>query len=94
MLKLKVNNTEEQVEIDDPKTPLLWILRDYLGLKGTKFGCGLAACGSCTIIIDGEAIRSCSYPADAASGKSITTIEGLGSEENPHPVQQAWIEEI
>ncbi len=75
-------------------TPLLWVVRDDLGLKGTKFGCGLAACGSCTLHVDGEAVRSCSLPVQAAEGREVTTIEGLGDPENPHPVQRAWIELI
>ncbi len=82
------------MEIADGNTPLLWVVRDILDLKGTKFGCGKAACGACTLQVDGNAIRSCSYPVQLVEGKHITTIEGLGNEENPHPVQQAWIEEI
>lgn len=78
----------------DGNVPLLWVIRDMLNLKGTKFGCGKAACGACTIHVNGEAIRSCSFPAKYADGKEITTIEGLGTKENPHPVQQAWIEEV
>ncbi len=78
----------------DPDSPLLWAIRDELDLKGTKFGCGKAACGACTLHVDGKAVRSCSYAVKFAAGKSITTIEGLGEVENPHPVQQAWIEEV
>lgn len=78
----------------DGSTPLLWVVRDMLNLKGTKFGCGKAACGACTLHVDGRAVRSCSYPVRAAEGKQITTIEGIGTPENPHPVQQAWIEEV
>ncbi len=78
----------------DGNMPLLWVIRDTLDLKGTKFGCGKAACGACTIHVDGEAVRSCSFAAKYADGKEITTIEGLGTKENPHPVQQAWIDEI
>lgn len=89
-----INGVSESVEIADANTPLLWVVRDMLNLKGTKFGCGKAACGACTLHVDGEAIRSCSYAVKFAEGKQITTIEGLGNEENPHPVQQAWIEEI
>lgn len=81
------------VDVDE-NTPLLWVIRDILNLKGTKFGCGKAACGSCTIHIDGEAVRSCSYAVKFAEGREITTIEGLGTTENPHPVQQAWIDEV
>ncbi len=75
-------------------TPLLWVIRDMLDMKGTKFGCGKAACGACTIHVDGEAVRSCSYAVKYAEGKEITTIEGLGTADNPHPVQQAWIDEV
>ena len=82
------------MEIADGNTPLLWVIRDIINLKGTKFGCGKAACGACTLHVDGEAIRSCSYAVKFANGKAITTIEGLGTKENPHPVQQAWIEEV
>lgn len=87
---LKVNNLEVQVEAD-ADTPILWVLRDNLGLVGTKFGCGIAQCGACTVHLDGEAIRSCSIPVSVAEGKSITTIEGL-SEKGNHPLQKAWIE--
>lgn len=89
-----LNGVSKSLEIADPNTPLLWVIRDILDLKGTKFGCGKAACGACTLHVDGNAIRSCSYPVQLVEGKEITTIEGLGNEENPHPVQQAWIEEI
>ena len=90
MLKLTVNGVEREIDVD-PSTPLLWVLRDHLDLTGTKFGCGIAACGACTVHIDGQAMRSCVYPASAAEGKSVTTIEGL-SEDASHPVQQAWVE--
>ncbi|MEN8703302.1 MAG: (2Fe-2S)-binding protein [Polaribacter sp.] len=89
-----INNKEVTVDVKDEYTPLLWVIRDHLNLKGTKFGCGKAACGACTLHIDGAEIRSCSYAVKFAEGKHITTIEGLGNEENPHPVQQAWIEEV
>lgn len=91
MLELKINGDLRRMEVDED-TPLLWALRDELKLTGTKFGCGIAACGACTVLIDGEAVRSCSYPAIAAAGKEILTIEGL-SNDNSHPVQQAWIAE-
>jgi isoquinoline 1-oxidoreductase alpha subunit len=78
----------------DPNSPLLWAIRDDLGLKGTKFGCGKAACGACTLHVDGKAVRSCSYAVKFVEGKEVTTIEGLGTEGNLHPVQQAWKEEI
>ena len=73
-----------------PDTPLLWVLRDTLGLTGTKFGCGMALCGACTVHLDGEAVRSCTLPVSAAAGKRVTTIEGL-SPDGKHPVQQAWL---
>lgn len=93
-MKLNVNGKSHTIAIEDVNTPLLWVIRDILDLKGTKFGCGKAACGACTLHINGEAVRSCSYPVRFAEGKRITTIEGLGTKENPHPVQQAWIEEV
>jgi isoquinoline 1-oxidoreductase alpha subunit len=93
-ISLNVNNQSHTVDIADANTPLLWVVRDILDLKGTKFGCGKAACGACTLHVDGEAVRSCSYAIKFADGKNITTIEGLGTKENPHPVQQAWIEEV
>jgi len=93
-ISMQVNGQSHVVELTDEYTPLLWVIRDMLGLKGTKFGCGKAACGACTLHVDGEAVRSCSYPVKFAEGKEITTIEGLGDATNPHPVQQAWIEEI
>lgn len=89
-----INGQAQSVEIEDGNTPLLWVVRDMLDLKGTKFGCGKAACGACTLHVDGEAIRSCSYAVKFAEGKSVTTIEGLGTRENPHPVQQAWVEHV
>ncbi|MDP5060835.1 MAG: (2Fe-2S)-binding protein [Maribacter sp.] len=93
-ISLTVNGILKTVDIADENTPLLWVVRDTLDLKGTKFGCGKAACGACTLLVDDEAVRSCSYPVKFAEGKKVTTIEGLGDRENPHPVQQAWIEEI
>ena len=93
-LDLRVNNKTHKIQIENPQTPLLWVLRDILNLKGTKYGCGLNACGACTIIIDGKAVRSCSFPVELAVEKDIITIEGLGSQDNPHPVQQAWIEHV
>lgn len=93
MIRFNING--ESVNIDaGENTPLLWIVRDILNLKGTKFGCGKAACGACTLHVDGEAVRSCSFALKYAEGKNIRTIEGLGNAEKPHPVQQAWIEEI
>lgn len=87
---LQINGTSRQVEVD-PNTPLLWVLRDHLQLVGTKFGCGMAQCGACTIHLDGTAARSCSLPVSSVGTSSITTIEGL-SKNGDHPVQQAWIE--
>jgi isoquinoline 1-oxidoreductase alpha subunit len=89
-ISLKVNGIAYSADVE-PETPLLWVLRDSLKLKGTKFGCGIAQCGACTVLIDGRATRSCSFPASAAAGKTITTIEGL-SATGTHPVQLAWIE--
>ena len=86
-----VNGVSRTVELD-PETPLLWVLRENLGLTGTKFGCGIAACGACTVHIDGIAERSCSIPVQYAAGRAITTIEGL-SADGSHPVQAAWIAE-
>jgi isoquinoline 1-oxidoreductase alpha subunit len=90
MTKLSVNRKQYDVDAD-PSTPLLWVIRDDIGLTGTKFGCGIAQCGSCTIHVDGEAKRSCITPLSSAVGKEITTIEGL-SEDASHPLQKAWIE--
>ncbi len=89
-ISMLVNGQKREIEVD-PNMPLLWALRDYMGLTGTKFGCGIAQCGACTVHIDGEPVRSCVLPSVAAEGKEITTIEGL-SENNDHPVQLAWIE--
>lgn len=91
MITLNVNGVARTVDAD-LDTPLLWILRDQLGLTGTKFGCGIASCGACTVQIDGQAIRSCTLPLSAIEGAEITTIEGL-SEDGSHPVQRAWIAE-
>lgn len=88
--KLSVNSKEASVEVP-ADMPLLWALRDSLDLTGTKYGCGVGSCGSCTVLIDGRAVKSCQYTASAAVGKKITTIEGL-SEDATHPIQQAWIE--
>lgn len=87
---ISVNGKSQQVEVDSD-TPLLWVLRDTLDLVGTKFGCGIAQCGACTVHLDGDAIRSCSFPVSAVGEKKITTIEGL-STDNDHPLQQAWQE--
>lgn len=94
-MKISFNLNGKPQSIDtDGDAPILWVIRDEVGEKGTKFGCGKAACGACTILVDGEAVRSCSFAAKYAEGRELTTIEGLGDEENLHPVQQAWIEEI
>ncbi len=89
-VNLKINGKDTSLEVD-PQMPLLWAIRDYAGLTGTKFSCGIAQCGACTVLMDESPVRSCVLPVSAAEGKSITTIEGL-SENNDHPVQQAWIE--
>ncbi|MDO9614568.1 MAG: (2Fe-2S)-binding protein [Bacteroidota bacterium] len=90
IFNLKINTKEYQVDVD-PSTPMLWVLRDHLNLVGTKFGCGVAECGACTIHVDGIAVRSCVTMVDSVGEKKITTIEGL-SENGDHPLQQAWIE--
>jgi isoquinoline 1-oxidoreductase alpha subunit len=90
-MELNVNGRTLPVEVD-PNTPLLWVLREQLSLSGTKFGCGVAACGACTVHVDGQAVRSCSFPVSFAAGKRITTIEGLSSDRS-HPLQRAWIAE-
>lgn len=87
---LKINGQTKKVDVD-PATPVLWVLRDHLNLQGTKYGCGVAACGACTIHLDGAAVRSCQLPVVAIGTKAITTIEGL-SEKGDHPVQKAWLE--
>ncbi|NGP75028.1 (2Fe-2S)-binding protein [Balneolaceae bacterium YR4-1] len=87
---LTINNEKHEVDVT-PDTPLLWVLRDHLNMPGTKFGCGIAQCGACTVHLDGNAIRSCSLPVSAVGDSEVTTIEGL-SEEGDHPVQQAWLE--
>jgi len=90
IFNLNVNGKKQQVDVD-PATPMLWVLRDHLNLVGTKFGCGIAQCGACTIHFDGVAMRSCQLPVSVVGEKSIVTIEGL-SEEGDHPVQAAWLE--
>ncbi len=87
---LNVNGKKQEVDVD-PATPMLWVLREHLHLVGTKFGCGIAQCGACTIHLEGEAVRSCQLPVSAAENKNITTIEGM-SEHGDHPVQKAWLE--
>jgi isoquinoline 1-oxidoreductase alpha subunit len=90
-IALTINGQSRQVDVE-PETPLLWVLRDNLGLTGTKFGCGIAQCGVCTVHVDGQAVKSCAMPASAAVGRRITTIEGLRENGALHPVQTAWIE--
>lgn len=90
-ITISVNGEDYMVEAD-PETPLLWVLRDTLGLTGTKYGCGIGQCGTCTVHLDGEAKRSCTIPVSDVSGKNVTTIEGL-SPDGSHPVQQTWLEE-
>jgi aerobic-type carbon monoxide dehydrogenase small subunit (CoxS/CutS family) len=89
MITLTVNQTKREVEVS-PDTPLLWVLRESLGLTGTKFGCGMAQCGACTVHLDGEAVRSCVTPVSRAAGKEVVTIEGL-SPDLSHPLQRAWL---
>ena len=91
-VKLTVNNQSHELDID-PNMPLLWAIRDHLQLTGTKFGCGMALCGACTVHIDGQAVRSCVTPVSAVEGKRVTTIEGLGTQDRPHPLQQAFLDE-
>jgi isoquinoline 1-oxidoreductase alpha subunit len=90
MLQLKINGKAVPVDAD-PSTPLLWVLRDHLGMTGTKFGCGVAACGACTVHLNGNAVRSCVLPASAAAGGEIMTIEAAADDPVGHAVQQAWI---
>lgn len=89
-IRLRVNGTEQVLDVD-PEMPLLWALRDVLGLTGTKYGCGQALCGACVVHLDGSAVRSCVTPVRRAQGRSVTTIEGL-SPDGSHPLQQAWVE--
>ncbi len=88
MLQLNINGKSHQVDVE-PDTPLLWVIREQVGLTGTKYGCGVAQCGACSVHINGELVRSCAMPVSAAAGKAITTIEGL-SPDSSHPVQKAW----
>ena len=90
MVRLTINGKTQQVDVD-PNTPLLWVIREQVGLTGTKYGCGIAQCGACTVHVDGAAMRSCALPVSAAVGKRITTIEGLASGKTLHKVQKAWI---
>jgi isoquinoline 1-oxidoreductase alpha subunit len=90
-MKLTVNGRPREIDVE-PEMPLLWALRDVLDMKGTKFGCGVAQCGACTVHINGEPVRSCSYPVSAAEGQQVTTIEGIARNGRLHPVQAAWVE--
>ena len=90
-MKLNVNGTNHALDTE-PEMPLLWALRDELNIKGPKFGCGVAQCGACTVLLNGEPVRSCSYPVSAAAGQKVTTIEGLADKDRLHAVQQAWID--
>jgi isoquinoline 1-oxidoreductase alpha subunit len=90
-MELKINDRQHAIEVSDSSMPLLWVIRDVIGLTGTKYGCGIGQCGACTVHLDGQAVRSCSVPVEVAAGKSITTIEGLSSD-GSHPLQLAWQE--
>ncbi len=92
-IELHVDGKIQVIEVDDPGMPLLYALRDDLGLSNPRFGCGLGQCGACTVHVDGRAVRSCVTPAASVAGRAITTLAGLGTPEHPHPVQAAWIEE-
>jgi nicotinate dehydrogenase subunit A len=89
-LVLNVNGADREVSAD-PETPLLYVLRNDLSLKGVRYGCGLGQCGACTVIVDGKAVQSCDVPVSAMAGKTITTIEGIGTADSPHPLQRAFI---
>jgi isoquinoline 1-oxidoreductase alpha subunit len=91
MISLNINGKSHQVDVE-PDTPLLWVIRDTIGMTGTKYGCGIAQCGACTVHINGEPTRSCSVPVSDAAGKKITTIEGLAANGKLHKVQQAWVD--
>jgi len=90
---LSVNGKKTSSQLDDPQTPLLYVLRDDVGLHGPRFGCGLGQCGACMVLVDGKATRSCVTPVSAVTGKKIVTLEGLGTPAEPHPLQQAFIDE-
>ena len=91
MVRLTVNGTTHDIDVDSD-TPLLWVLRDVLGLMGTKYGCGIAQCGACTVHVDGRPVRSCALPVSVIADRPITTIEGLGTDGVLHPVQRAWLD--
>ncbi len=89
MISLSINGQSHELDVS-PETPLLWVVRDIVGLKGSKFGCGMGLCGACTMHLNGTAIRTCVTPVSAASGQAVTTIEGLGTPDEPHPLQDSW----
>jgi nicotinate dehydrogenase subunit A len=91
--RLSVNGATVSVTVDDPDTPLLYVLRNELGLHGPRFGCGLGQCGACTVHLDGNAVRSCVTPLSSVANSKVLTLEGLGTDEHPHPIQQAFIDE-
>ena len=91
MVKLIINGRSQQIDVE-PGTPLLWVLREQVGLTGTKYGCGISQCGACTVHVDGAAVRSCAMPVSAVAGKRITTIEGLAKGKTLHKVQKAWLD--
>ena len=91
MIRFQLNNNPVDVDVD-PDTPLLWVVRDHFKLKGSKFGCGMGLCGACTMHMNGAAVRTCTLPVAAVQGASITTIEGLGTPDKLHPLQQVWVE--
>jgi isoquinoline 1-oxidoreductase subunit alpha len=91
MIRLSINGKTHEIDVE-PETPLLWVIREQVGLTGTKYGCGIAQCGACTVHMDGNAVRSCVIPVSAAQGAKLTTIEGLAAGATLHRVQQAWIE--
>ncbi|MEN0067019.1 MAG: (2Fe-2S)-binding protein [Myxococcota bacterium] len=91
MIALTINGTRHEVDVE-PEAPLLWVLREELGLKGTKFGCGLAVCGACTVHVNGRAVRSCVTPVGVIGASEVRTIEALGTEAEPHAIQQAWLD--
>ena len=92
-IQLTVNGKSHELRVDDPQMPLLYALRNDLDLHGPRFGCGLAQCGACTVHVDGKSVRSCRFPVSAAAGKKVVTLEGLGTPQRPHPLQQAFIQE-
>jgi isoquinoline 1-oxidoreductase subunit alpha len=93
-MQLLVNQQLREIADDqvDPEMPLLWVLRDVLHLTGTKYSCGVAACGACTVLVDGQSVRSCVMPLSNATGRAVQTVEGLGTPQQPHPLQRAWVE--